>query len=604
MKRRATGVIFSILLLIGLCVGMGANAANEFVIKQVIPDKAGKLIIISGSGSQNFGYKTFRLSSPDRLVVDIDNTILSGPKKIIQINNENVTELKVAQFSTEPAQVRLVLTGDSAKAIKKIKVSKNKNTILLNLNKIVPVKIAQTPLYKDRDVSDTSEDNDSDRQEALSVPVNLNQYKNLDPREALLKSLQDKIDHSLVLKRIKHYDNRVVISGTGILSITEPMVLENPKRLVFDIPDSVINSDALLQPISLKNGDFLRIGQFKNNMVRIVLESRRPEQYKTIISPDMQSIVIAPENEVSFLEFPDSDSVGELQDIKVIKQDKKTTKILLTSARPLILNIKHLSSSDLLNLEIYNLKRPRKELITKLPNTEQFHGIYFENILRYPNGARWLFPLNQTAKVESKLSLDGRMLEITLKDVLSPMVCKSTSGRKIVLDAGHGGQEPGAMRAGIYEKDITIDVVQRVKSYLQQAGIKVVMTREGDESVSLKQRTVVTNDECPDAFVSVHVNSSENSGVTGLETYYYTPQSKDIAQSIHTKLVSNINSPDRGIRTARFYVIRNTPVPAILAEIGYLSNDGERNEILSDERKDATARAIADGIINYLKSRN
>ena len=130
------------------------------------------------------------------------------------------------------------------------------------------------------------------------------------------------------------------------------------------------------------------------------------------------------------------------------------------------------------------------------------------------------------------------------------------------------------------------------------------MTREGDETVSLKQRTIVTNTEIPDAFISIHINSSESSSARGLETYYYTPQSKELAQIVHSKLVSSINSPDRGIKTARFYVIRNTEVPAILAEIGYISNDAERCSILTEERKDETARAITDGILNYLKSKN
>lgn len=602
MERRVAGVIVFISFLINFCLCTAAKAADEFVIKQIIPDRAGKLVIITGNKNQNFGIKTFKLSAPARIVVDINNTILAGPKRTINVNNENIKDIRISQFSTDPAVVRLVLTADSANLLNKIKVRKSKNTVLLDLNKITPVNIAETPLYKDREDPRFSANDTPNQPENVITNTNENQDNN--SKEAIIKSLQDKIDHNLVLKRVKHFNNRVVISGTGILSITEPMVLDNPRRLVFDIPDSVISSDVLLQPISLKNGDFIRIGQFNNDTVRIVLESNRPELYKTIISPDMQSIVIAPENEVSFLEFPDYDSVGEVQDIKVVKQDTKTTKIFLMSAKPLILNIKHLSSPEMLNLEIYNLKRPGKDVIGKLPNTEQFHGIYFDNIPKYPNGAKWLFPINKTTKVESKLSLDGKMLEITLKDTAFPAACRANSKRKIVIDAGHGGQEPGAMRAGLYEKNITIDIAQRVKSYLQLSGYNVVMTREGDESVSLKQRTIITNDECPDAFVSIHINSSENPNITGLETYYYTPQSKGLAKSVHTKLVNNLNSPDRGIRTARFYVIRNTVVPAILAEVGYLSNDAERNDIISEERKDITARAIANGIINYLKSGN
>jgi len=610
MKRKAAKFllgVFSVFLLLNLCFCTSVSAKSQFVIKQIIPDMAGKLILVTGTGNQNVEFKTIKLSNPDRLVIDINNAMLLGSKKIININNEDIKNLRIAQFSSDPDVVRLVLTANTNDILKKIKIRKNQNTILLDLNELKPANIAENPLYKDRETPQDSDENITAQTEIL-VNLDINKINNAkspsdQEKEALLKSLQDKIDHNIVLKNIKHFGNRVIISGTGILSITEPMILENPRRLAFDIPESTLKSHELMQPISLRNGDFLRIGQFDDRTVRVVVETQRPEIYKTIISPDMQSLIIAPENEVSFLEFPDSNSIGEIRDIKIINQDKKTTKIVIISAKPLIHNLKHNNFPDGLCLDFYNLKQPKKEIIYNLQRTGQFHGINFERIERYPNGSRWLFPLNRTTKIASKLSLDAKVLEITLKDVLPVSTWRSNYKHGVVLDAGHGGQEPGAIRAGNYEKNITIDITQRVKTYLKQSGINVIMTREADETVSLKQRAAITNTEDPDAFVSIHVNSSENSGVRGLETYYYTPQSKALAQSVHTKLVNYINSQDRGIRTARFYVIRNTAVPAILAEVGYLSNDSERYSILTEERKDATAKAIAEGILNYLRSK-
>ncbi|HBG49857.1 MAG TPA: hypothetical protein DDW90_10235 [Cyanobacteria bacterium UBA9971] len=608
MKRKAAKFllgVFSVFLLLNLCFCTSVSAKSQFVIKQIIPDMAGKLILVTGTGNQNVEFKTIKLSNPDRLVVDINNAMLLGSKKVININNEDIKNLKIAQFSSDPDVVRLVITANTEDILKKIKIRKNQNTILLDLNELKPTNIAETPLYKDREVPEASDENITAQTEIL-VNLDINNAAKTpadQEKEALLKSLQDKIDHNIVLKNIKHFGNRVIISGTGILSITEPMILENPRRLAFDIPESALKSPESIQPIVLRNGDFLRIGQFDNKTVRIVVETQRPEIYKTIISPDMQSLLIAPENEVSFLEFPDSESIGEIRDIKIINQDKKITKIVIISAKPIIHNLKHNNSPDGLCLDFYNLKQPKKEIIYNLQRTGQFHGINFENIERYPNGSRWLFPLNKTTKIESKLSLDARVLEITLKDVMPVSTWRSNYKQGVVLDAGHGGQEPGAIRAGNYEKNITIDITQRVKTYLKQSGINVIMTREEDETVSLKQRAAITNTEDPDAFVSIHVNSSENSGVRGLETYYFTPQSKALAQSVHAKLVNYINSTDRGIRTARFYVIRNTAVPAILAEVGYLSNDSERYSILTEERKNATAKAIAEGILNYLRSK-
>lgn len=599
MKRRVAGLLFCMFMLISLCFCTKASANDRFIIKQIIPDTAGNLIIVTGDGNHNPEYKTFKLSAPDRMVVDVYNAILAGKKRTLQVNNENIKDLKITQYSVNPDVVRLVLTSDSADTLNKIKLNKNKNALIFDLNKIEPTNIASNPLYRDREI--LNEQNNSDNSNNNTKPAVSNTGENTD-KETIIRLLQNKIDHNIVLKLVKHTDNRVLITGTGIISVTEPMILDNPKRIAFDILDAIASSSDILQAIPLKNGDLIRIGQFNNNTVRVVIESKKAELYKTIISPDMQSILIAPENEVSFNEFPDSTSVGDIQDIKVITKDNKTTQIAIVSAKPIIHDVERSDYPNRLILEMYNLKKPKKYITSNLANTGQFNGMVFENLNNYINGSKIIFPLNKNTKVESRLSLDGRMLEITLKDTIPVItVTKRSSSRRIVIDAGHGGQEPGAVRAGIYEKDITIDIAKRVRKYLQRAGIEVIMTREDDESVSLKQRTEITNVETPNAFVSIHVNSSENSGVTGLETYYYTPQSKELAKSVHLKIANYINSPDRGIRTARFYVIRNTETPAILAEIGYLSNDAERNEILSEERKNTTAKAIAEGIINYLK---
>ena len=128
------------------------------------------------------------------------------------------------------------------------------------------------------------------------------------------------------------------------------------------------------------------------------------------------------------------------------------------------------------------------------------------------------------------------------------------------------------------------------------------MTRESDDTVSLQQRCVITNNEKPEAFVSIHVNACESPNASGLETHWYTDQSLELANTIHSSLVKNINSPNRGIIKSRFYVIHHTEVPAILVEIGFISNDAERYQLLTEERKEATAKAISSGILKFLSS--
>ena len=171
----------------------------------------------------------------------------------------------------------------------------------------------------------------------------------------------------------------------------------------------------------------------------------------------------------------------------------------------------------------------------------------------------------------------------------------------IVLDPGHGGSDVGAIRGDITEKEITLDVSKRVCALLEKKGYTVEMTRDTDKTVSLQDRVAFSESEHPDIFVSIHVNSSEKPEITGIETHYYRQESLSLAQTVHAALASNIKTKNRGLFKSKFYVINHTTAPAILVEIGFISNDGERAELVSDKRKQATAKAIAEGVENYFK---
>lgn len=174
-------------------------------------------------------------------------------------------------------------------------------------------------------------------------------------------------------------------------------------------------------------------------------------------------------------------------------------------------------------------------------------------------------------------------------------------GFTLVLDAGHGGHDAGAQRGDVQEKDMTLAIINQLKKRLEKQGAHITMTRSDDTFVSLEDRVRVTNSVQPSAFVSVHINALEStSDIHGIETYYQTEQSKPLAQSIHQSLVTLLNVPDRGVRKARFYVINHTQVPAILAEVGYISNKDERDKLISSDYQAKVADALAEGVILYL----
>ena len=177
-------------------------------------------------------------------------------------------------------------------------------------------------------------------------------------------------------------------------------------------------------------------------------------------------------------------------------------------------------------------------------------------------------------------------------------------GTVVVLDAGHGGTDPGAQRGDVQEKEITMGIVSKLKRLLEERGAKVILTRADDTFVSLEDRVRITNSLNPTLFLSVHINAMESANdIHGIETYYQTEQSKSLADAVHERLVAGLDAPDRAIRKARFYVIKNTPVPAVLAEVGFISNKEERDKLISSDYQAKVGEALEQGVMLYLDKR-
>lgn len=178
---------------------------------------------------------------------------------------------------------------------------------------------------------------------------------------------------------------------------------------------------------------------------------------------------------------------------------------------------------------------------------------------------------------------------------------RAPRGTTVVLDAGHGGNDPGAQRGHLNEKDITLAITNKTHYYLKQKGVDCILTRHKDKTVSLQDRVKITNTKKPDLFLSVHVNSLETkSDIHGIETYYQTPQSLGLAKSIHKTLVEELDAPDRRVRKARFYVVNRTQVPAVLAEVGFISHKEERKKLATTKYQNQIAQALAKGVIQHL----
>ncbi|MBO4318072.1 MAG: N-acetylmuramoyl-L-alanine amidase [Mailhella sp.] len=218
--------------------------------------------------------------------------------------------------------------------------------------------------------------------------------------------------------------------------------------------------------------------------------------------------------------------------------------------------------------------------------------------------------------------------------------------KTIVLDAGHGGNDPGTQNNGIVEKIVTLDMVKRTAAYLRKAGYTVLLTRENDKYISLPERGRFAGRHKADLFVSLHVNANSKPNINGLETYYLNftenrgiidlaarenalldkslgqmnkiltemlltakvQESRQLAKSIQNAMLAGLkkagfkNVGNGGVKGAPFYVLIASSMPAVLVEIGYCTNQNEAKRVADANYREVLAASVASGIADYAKA--
>ena len=186
-----------------------------------------------------------------------------------------------------------------------------------------------------------------------------------------------------------------------------------------------------------------------------------------------------------------------------------------------------------------------------------------------------------------------------------------TNPNLIVIDPGHGGSDPGAVRGGLQEKNVALDVAKRVRDILVARGWQVVMTRTDDRDVfapndsahdELQARDDVANSRGARLLLSIHVNSYVNSGPHGVATYYYKAGDMALAQSVSRRIASELGINNNGVIKDKLYVINHAVMPAALVETAYISNPDDFALLQSSSWRQKMAQAIADGIVDFTES--
>lgn len=179
------------------------------------------------------------------------------------------------------------------------------------------------------------------------------------------------------------------------------------------------------------------------------------------------------------------------------------------------------------------------------------------------------------------------------------------NGYNIMIDPGHGGKDSGAVSEGVREKDLTLATATKLANHLEAEGATVNFTRADDMFISLENRVFQSNAHETDVFISLHYDYFNDPEVNGINTYYANSNtSKELSEKIHTALAGELDMTDRGIRQENYYVLKHNQNPAVLLELGFISNPSDLEKVQTDEYQTEVAEAITNGLVEYFDVEN
>jgi N-acetylmuramoyl-L-alanine amidase len=265
-----------------------------------------------------------------------------------------------------------------------------------------------------------------------------------------------------------------------------------------------------------------------------------------------------------------------------IEADSEINETIRTAG----LNLKHL------RIDLESLQFPAG-LETEIPCGGQLKSIIPAN--SSPHTATLEIDFNSFAAYTVTFSADRRQMTVHFHR-------SKLAGKTVVLDPGHGGSDPGACgKLDTYEKEVNLAVAIRLKGLLEQAGVNVILTRTGDQFIGLYERAYLANRHRANLFISIHSNSHPNPNIHGIEVFHYPrmKQSNRLAAKILDSLSRSTGLQKLGVKSNNFVVIRETVMPGILVELGFLSNYTEERSLKSAEFRDKAAIGIFNGIIGF-----
>jgi N-acetylmuramoyl-L-alanine amidase len=513
-------------------------------------------------------YNVFRLKSPDRIVIDISNTYFSGKQQVINTGSASLKAVRYARFDDKTARVVLDVSGSPDYSIEKVG------------NQIV-VHIDGTAVD-----TDGSKSGIGDRSETRDEDSDL-ESRGTHDRDKLSVVRDFDIEYA-----VNNGADTVVIS-TNKSKEYNIMRLTGPDRIVIDIPETA--APRAQQQIDINSSliKAIRYARFQKDTARIVLDVNEQAQFKVneksglitldILNPGYKNIVYHNNGDRVYL------SLAGVQ----LTQGGEQIKKFYTEEY----------SSD---GKVYTITFP-----STLADIGEGEMVINDGLLESISISKDASGINTSIVFKAKSKLAYRTIaRPETKDTNITIIRPALKEHKlVVIDAGHGGREPGAVYGDLLEKDLNLDIAKRLNNLLRSNKVETYMLREDDSFIGLYERAYIANDLNAALFISIHNNSLGDPNYGGTMTLYYPQKSntqalsgKTFAEIVQNRLVNSLYTTNRKIvERPNLVVLKATKMPAALAEIAFMTNTADRRNLQDANFRQKAAAALCDAVVEALK---
>jgi N-acetylmuramoyl-L-alanine amidase len=576
--KKLTATILSIIILLFFTSNTFAQTLSLNKASNSTRGSISNIKHTAGSGREEIaiyidkysGYNVLRLSNPERIVVDLSDVEAQGRQKKIDIGSKLIKGVRYAQFDEGIARVVLDVNERL-----EYEIVKKPGILLVYIYEPDGKKAGNNSKGStDEDNSDARDGSsglaDRSGSRRQSFPVNNNfliEYAGLGNNDEV----------SIFLDNYKNY---------------KIMRLTGPDRIVIDIPDARI--DTRQQKIDINSGliKSIRYAQFQKNTARVVLDVVGQSMYHVIEDKGRLVLNIESPAYKNLVYHSSGDRVYfTLEGVKLTEGGEKLKKFYTGKYDSTGKKYTITFSSDLAKLDsgTLNINDGLLESV-QITNDEKNNT----TSITFNAKDKFVYEVFTRPQVNN-----------TAITILKPA---SKSEKLVVIDAGHGGVEPGAVYGNIYEKDLNLDIALRLKRLLEKKNVKTYMIREDDSFVGLYERAYIANSLNASLFLSIHNNAMGDPGFGGTMTLCYPYRSnnkglsgKAFAQIVQDNLLKKLGTKDRKvIERPNLVVLKATTMPAALAEVAFMTNSEDRSNLQNSSFRDIAAQALCDSIIEAL----